>query len=78
MLDIGAGPNFHWTDLALKLADNERQTHRVISNDKVESSMRRSNQAYVKGDFLEEQVRTNIGLQLGERKINTILVDASP
>lgn len=40
--------------------------------------MKRSNQVYVKGDFLEEQVRTNIGLQLGEHKINTILVDTSP
>lgn len=78
VLDIGAGPNFYWTDLALKLADNQKQMHRVISNDKVESTMKRSNHVYVKGDFLEEQVRTNIGLQLGDHKINTILVDASP
>ncbi len=27
---------------------------------------------------MEEQVRTNIALQLGERKFNTVLVDISP
>ena len=53
ILDIGAGPNFYWTELALRLAENDKQTHRVISNDKLESVALRSNQTYVKGNFLE-------------------------
>lgn len=78
MLDVGAGPNFYWTELALQLAANDKNTHRVISNDKIESIGIRSNQVYVKGDFLEEPVRTNIGLKLDNRKFDTILVDISP
>jgi 23S rRNA U2552 (ribose-2'-O)-methylase RlmE/FtsJ len=78
VLDVGAGPHFYWSELALRLAENEKQTHRVISNDRLESVGLRSNQTYVKGNFLDEQVRTNIGLKLGDRKFDTILVDASP
>jgi 23S rRNA U2552 (ribose-2'-O)-methylase RlmE/FtsJ len=78
VLDIGAGPNYYWTELALRLAENEKQSHRVISNDKLEPTGLRSNQVYVKGNFMEEQIRTNIGLKLGERKFDTIMMDASP
>jgi hypothetical protein len=32
-LDVGAGPDFDWSDLALKFAENDKRTHRVVSND---------------------------------------------
>ena len=32
-MDIGAGINYAWTDLALKLTQNQENTHMVLSND---------------------------------------------
>lgn len=65
VLDIGAGPDLYWTELALRLAEDDKLSHRVISNDRLESLGGQPNQVYVKGDFLQEPVRTNIALKLG-------------
>lgn len=78
MLDIGAGPNFTWTDLALKFSEDIGRKNFVISNDLIEASTRATNHSYIRGNFLNEPVRTNIALKLGARRANTIIVDASP
>jgi 23S rRNA U2552 (ribose-2'-O)-methylase RlmE/FtsJ len=78
VLDIGAGPNYNWTDLALKLVEDDKNSHIVISNDIAELTKRRPNNVFIKGDFIEEQVKTNIALSLKSRKFNTILIDVSP
>ena len=33
VLDIGAGPTWSWTDLALKMTRNDEKSNKVISND---------------------------------------------
>jgi len=77
-LDVGAGPDFDWSDLALKFSENDKRTHRVVSNDVIETSRILSNQIYVRGSFLEEPVRTNIAMKIMDKKLDAILVDASP
>ena len=78
VLDIGAGPDYYWTDLALNMTHDDSSAHLVISNDLHATSRPHQNNPFVVGDFMEEQVRTNIALKMGERKLDTILVDASP
>ena len=54
-------------------------SHRVISNDVQVKGIARPNCLYVRGSFLEEQIRTKIALALGEnQQFDTILIDASP
>lgn len=77
-MDIGAGPDFDWSDLALKFSENDKRTHRVLSNDVIETSRILSNQIYIRGNFLEEPVRTNIAMKMADKKLDAILVDASP
>lgn len=36
VLDVGSSQEYAWTDLALKLTQNEGMTNRVISNDVME------------------------------------------
>ncbi len=62
----------------MKFAENDKRTHKIVSNDVIETSKILSNQVYVRGNFLEEPVKTNIGLKIIDKKLNAILVDASP
>lgn len=78
VFDLGAGPDYNWTDLALTLAQNDDSTHKVISSDLLTVTKPRPNNLFVRGDFHEEQVRAQIGAGLGGRKFNSILVDVSP
>ena len=78
MLDIGAGPTWSWTDLALKMTEDSSMSHFVISNDLGDMDQNKQNNIFVRGDFLEEQVRTKIAMNLMERRLDTILLDATP
>ena len=53
-------------------------THKVVSNDRIAAGIKRGNHTFVRGNFVEEPVRTNIGLALGDRLFDTVLSDMSP
>ncbi len=74
MLDVGSGPNWAWTDLAIKLTRSHQDkpntnkgiffVNQVISNDLKDVSGIKDCHTHVIGDFTEEQVRTKIALNL--------------
>jgi len=51
VLDVGAGVNYAWTDLALKLVGDETNTFKVISNDLLDLKKNRENNFFVRGDI---------------------------
>lgn len=53
MLDVGAGPDYGWTDLTLKLIEHSQNKHFVVSNDIVEITKKRNYNTFVKGNFLD-------------------------
>jgi hypothetical protein len=53
VLDVGAGPMWTWTDLALKLTTNPENTNFVISNDTIDRISARERNTFIRGDFLE-------------------------
>ena len=77
VLDIGAGPHWSWTDLALKLTHNDEKDHLVISNDIQQMMGTRERNIFVRGKFEDEPIKTKIAMNLLDRQLNTIMIDAT-